>query len=173
MPCGLEAEATLEGLLALYDDQVTDVYAFVFRRCGDQTLAEDTTQEVFLAVADRFRATGEVPSPAWLYRVARSRLIDHWRREARRVRKFRLIGAADADGCETDPAEQVASAQRLKAALDRLPADHRAVLMLRYLEDLTVNEIAETIGRSRRATESLLVRARHGLEVSYGGDDGE
>lgn len=166
-------QVTIEDLLVLYDGQVRDVHAFLLRRCGDVSLAEDLTQEVFVAAATRFRDAGEVPRPAWLYHTARSRLIDHWRRRARRDRKLRLVGASDRDDQRPDPADRVVSAERLDAALAELSEDHRAVLVLRYLDDLPVREVAESLGRSVRATESLLVRARRNLEAEYGRHDGE
>ena len=57
----VDAGASDDGLLALYDAQVGDVYAFVLRRCGDVELAEDMAQEAFVAAACRFRDTAEVP----------------------------------------------------------------------------------------------------------------
>lgn len=169
----VDAEASDDGLLALYDAQVADVYAFVLRRCGDVELAEDMTQEAFVAAAGRFRDTAKVPSSAWLYQVARSRLIDHWRREARKFRKFRLVSTGDIDRTAADPADGVVSGRRVMAALDNLPAHQRTVLVLRYLDDYPVGQVAETLGRSVSATESLLARARRNLEVNYGERDGD
>jgi RNA polymerase sigma-70 factor (ECF subfamily) len=160
-------------LLALYDAQVGDVFAFVLRRCGDIELAEDLTQESFVEAARRFRDTGEVPAPAWLYQVTRSRLIDHWRREARRKSKLRLLSAGQADEAAADPADSVVSGRRVMAALDELPANQRTVLVLRYLEGYSVGQIGETLGRSTKATESLLARARQNLDHKYQEQDGE
>ena len=51
----VDAGASVDGLLALYDEQVDDVYGFVLRRCGDVELAEDIGPEAFVAAACRFR----------------------------------------------------------------------------------------------------------------------
>ena len=170
----VEVEAGDGALLALYDAHVADVYGFVLRRCGRIELAEDLTQEVFVAAATRFRDMAEVPSPAWLYRVARSRLIDRWRREARGATKLRLVGAQEGSrAVGGDPAERVAAGERLVSVLDTLPASQRAVLILRYFDDYTVSQIAEELGRSVRATESLLARARRSFESEYGEVDGD
>jgi RNA polymerase sigma-70 factor (ECF subfamily) len=114
-----------------------------------------------------------VPAPAWLYQVSRSRLIDHWRREARRVRKLRLLTAGQADEVVADPADSVVSGQRVMAALDQLPASQRAVLVLRYLEGHSVGQIGETLGRSAKASESLLARARQNFDDKYQEQDGD
>lgn len=157
--------AAAASLLALYDTHFDAVYGFLVKRCGSVELAEDFVQEVFVAAAQRAN-DGEVPAPAWLYSVARSRLVDHWRREARRERKLRVVGARSGLDHE-DIAETVVSGERVLAALSSVPTDQRAALSMRYLDGRSVKEIAETIGRSVRATESLLVRARHNLERAY------
>jgi RNA polymerase sigma-70 factor (ECF subfamily) len=169
----VEAVADDDELLALYDAQVGDVFAFLLRRCGDIELAEDLTQETFVAAARLFRDTSEAPAPAWLYQVARSRLIDHWRREARRARKLRLLGSGQAEEVAADPANSVVSGRRVMAALDELPNDQRAVLVLRYLEGHSVSQIGESLGRSTKAAESILARARQNFGRSYEEQDGE
>jgi RNA polymerase sigma-70 factor (ECF subfamily) len=56
----------------------------------------------------------------------------------------------------------------VEAALSKLPGEQRIVLVLRYLDRLPVREIATTIGRSEKATESLLSRAREAFRKAYG-----
>lgn len=164
----VDAAASVDGLLALHDAQAADVYGFILRRCGDVELAEDLTQDTFVTAARHVRNTAEVPSPAWLYQVARSRLVDHWRRETRKVRKLRLVSAGRRDQAAADPADGVVSAQRVMAALDGLPASQRAALVLRYLDGYSVRQVADTLGRTTKAIESLLARARQNFELSYG-----
>ena len=171
---GIDAEASLAGLTALYNDQVVQVYGFVFRRCGgDVGLAEDITQETFVAAARHFRQEIDVPSPSWLYQVARSRLIDHWRAEARKERKMRLVSGGQSNEPSSDPAEGIVSGGRVMAALGELPTNQRAALVLRYLDGYSTKDVARMLKRSVKATESLLARARQNLESTYRGQDGE
>lgn len=171
---GIDAEASLAGLTALYNHQVVAVYGFVFRRCGgDVALAEDITQDTFVAAARHFRLNADVPSPAWLYQVARSRLIDHWRAAARKERKVRLVTGGRSEEPASDPAEAIVSGRRVVAALGELPATQHAALVLRYLEGYSTKEVATTLNRSVKATESLLARARRNLESIYREQDGE
>jgi RNA polymerase sigma-70 factor (ECF subfamily) len=150
------------------------VYGFVFRRCGgDVGLAEDLTQETFVAAARHFRQAADVPSPAWLYQVARSRLIDHWRAEARKERKMRLVARDRNDEPSSDPAEGIVSGDRVMAALGELPTNQHAALVLRYLDGYSNKDVARTLKRSVKATESLLARARQNLESTYREQDGE
>ena len=162
-------EDSLEGLIVLYDLEVGNVYNFVLRRCGaDIALAEDITQETFLTAARHFRLTADVPNSAWLYQVARRRLVDHWRSEARRDRKFRLISGGRPDANTSfDPAAEIVSDYQIQQALSDLPAFQQAAFVLRYLDGYSTADVAETIGRSLKATESLLARARQNLASTY------
>lgn len=165
--------ATQEDLVAFYDARVQEVYGYLLRRCGSVSLAEDLTQEVFVGAAKHFRHNAQLPAPGWLFHSARSRLIDHWRRRARAKRKLRLVGQARGDEREKDHADRVASAQLLSESLSRLPEHYQAVLILRYFDDLPVDRIAVSLGKSVRATESLLVRARRHLESELRGLPGD
>jgi RNA polymerase sigma-70 factor (ECF subfamily) len=170
----IDAETSLNGLTSLYEGQVVAVYGFVFRRCGgDVGLAEDITQEVFVGAARHVRIAAEVPSPAWLYQVARSRLIDHWRAEARKEHKLRLFSGGRLDGPTSDPAEATVSGHRVVTALGELPATQAAALVLRYVEGYSTKDVAANLNRSVKATESLLARARQNLESVYREHPGE
>ena len=64
------------GFVALYERTVTDVYSYLASRVGDRGVAEDLTQDVFVAGARRV-ASGDVVDLAWLIGVARHKLVDH------------------------------------------------------------------------------------------------
>jgi RNA polymerase sigma-70 factor (ECF subfamily) len=104
----------------------------------------------------------------WLIGVARHKLADHWRAAARDRARVAAVEneQALAPGRE-DPWE--GSLDRLLAAqtLQQLAPQHRLVLTLRYVDDLPVAEVAETIGRSVHATEGVLVRARSSFRRHY------
>src|SRR5215510_9821029 len=83
-------------LCVLYDRALPEVYGYLVKRCGSSPVAEDLTSETFMAAVDAVRR-GRVPdlTEAWLIAVARHKLVDHWRREAREESKLAL--AADDD----------------------------------------------------------------------------
>ena len=162
----VRGEADLRDLLVLVDAELANVFAFVLRRCGDRELAEDLTSDVVLRAVRETKRTGVVVSPAWLTTVARNRLVDHWRSATREERRLRLAWS------DRDPDEWVDDGAPLDPELVNevmrgLRPDHQAVLSLRYLDDLSVPEVAEALGRSVHATESLLVRARRAFRTSY------
>lgn len=153
------------GLLALYDDALPQVYGYLRSRCGAQPLAEDLTAETFLAAVDAARRLDPPPmDTAWLIGVARHKLVDHWRRAAREEGGLRAIGESPV---VDDPWEEQLDAMQARATLDRLGAHHRAVLTLRYLDDLPVPQVAALVGRTLHATEALLVRARAAFRRAY------
>ena len=155
-------------LASMYDAQVRDVFGFVYRRCGDRSLAEEITQEVFVRLARYHNEHDRLPPAAWLYQVARNCLIDSWRSQAMRERRLALVHS-DARRDAPDPADEVVSGDQVLAALGQLPASQRAVLVLRYVDGLPVAEVAAGIGKSVKATESLLARARRRLLSSFEG----
>lgn len=156
-------------LLALYDAALPQVYGYLFKRCGRVALAEDLTAEVFLAAVDAVRR--ERPptlSTAWLIGVARHKLADHWRRQARDDR--RLEALADLEPTSSDPWEVHLDAVRARDTLAKLAPHHRGALILRYLDDLPVPEVAKLLGRTVHSTEGLLVRARSAFRRAYAGE---
>jgi len=153
-------------LLAMYDDALPSVYGYFVRRCADRATAEDLTSETFLAAMDAARKESPPPMTLpWLIGVARHKLADHYRRRHDRMN----VPMADLPEA-VEPLDQWdAELDRMVAerVLARLPEQHRTVLSLRYLDDCSVPECAELIGRTVHATEALLVRARRAFKTEY------
>ena len=154
-----------DDLLALYDRALPQVYGYLLRRCGGRALAEDLTAETFLAAVDALRRP-EAPCVdlPWLIGTARHKLVDHWRRIARDERNLRAV---ERPAAVEDPWDATLDALAARAALARLGPHHQAALTLRYLDDLTVPQVAAALGRTLRATEALLVRARAAFRSVY------
>jgi RNA polymerase sigma-70 factor, ECF subfamily len=156
-------------LLALYDRTLPQVYGYLVARVHHQPLAEDLTAETFLAAVEALeRRPEQQVSAGWLITVARNKLVDHWRRQAREERSRHLTAAEDAAPDATERAvEERFERARARAVLGELGAHHRAALTLRYVDGLSVPEVAEHLGRTVHATEALLVRARNAFRVRY------
>jgi RNA polymerase sigma-70 factor (ECF subfamily) len=162
-----------QALLQIYDGALPRVYGYLLRRCGRREDAEELTSETFLAAADAVRRspprTLDVP---WLLGVARHKLADHWRRQAREERGLRL--AADPpDQQVDDPWDAWLDGVRAHQTLADLAAQHRLALTLRYVDDLPVAQVAHLLDRTVGATEVLLVRARVAFRERYTATDGE
>lgn len=161
----ISAAAAFQGL---YERTFDEVYAYLFHRCGGlQSMAEDLTQETYLAAVAAFRSgDGENVSLPWLITVARNKLVDHYRRREREERRLSLIVN---DHASRDAAELNGRIprERALAALAAVPAEQRAALVLKYLDDLPVSEVAALLGKSVHATESLLARGRRTLKRRF------
>jgi RNA polymerase sigma-70 factor (ECF subfamily) len=158
-------------LLEIYDHAVGEVFAYLRARCDGRALAEDLTADTFLAAVGQIRREAvDTVTIAWLIGIARHKLIDEWRRSARRPRPRVLDGdAADDDHVVDgdDVWDAVIEQQLVGGVLAELGPHHRSALTLRYLDGLSVPEVAEHLGRTVEATEALLVRARRRFRTAY------
>lgn len=159
-------QADLLALLAVLDAELGNVFAYILRRCGDRAVAEDLASDVVLRAVRETKRTGVVVTPAWLTTVARNRLVDHWRSVARESNRLRLAWS-NPDGDEWADEGRPLEPEVVNQVMRGLPARYQAALSLRYLDDLSVPEVAAALGRSVHATESLLVRARRAFRLSY------
>jgi RNA polymerase sigma-70 factor (ECF subfamily) len=144
--------ATPDALAAFYDASIGAAYRYAAKLTGNRASAEDLVQDAYLALvgAARRRAVSDV-SVAWLTTTIRNRHIDRLRRGGREAVRLRLVGVTD---------EAVSVDELPGSVVDVLPARERAALVLRYVDDLSVPEVARQLGMSVHATESLLARAR-------------
>ena len=160
----MNVQATSGHFLDLYQHAFRDVYSYVASRLTDRGAAEDVTQEVFIAGARHVARGGDV-DVAWLKTVARNKIIDHWRAQAREDRKLAL--AYTAESSPVVDGSQPADAERVTQVLADLNPTYRAALVLRHLDGLSVAEVAEILERSVEATEQVLSRARAAFRSAY------
>ena len=150
-----------------YDHAAPEVFRYLARALlGDRAAAEDVTQETFAAVVIAARTgRAEALTMPWVMGVARHKLVDHYRRAARDERRLALAWAQSMDSVELEVVDSADPAQVLEM-MCRLSPEHRLVLVLKYVDELAVQEIATTLHRSLHATNSLLSRARRALAAS-------
>jgi len=133
------------------------VYSLALRMLSDPQQAEDLAQEVFLRLYRNLSSVGSVAHLSfWLRKVTLNGAIDRLRRE-RRYQAVPLEQAEDISGdtADTDPLLE----RRLRSLLRQLAPAPRAVLLLRYQEDLDPTEIARTLGMSINTVKSHLKRS--------------
>ena len=158
-------------VLSVYDRALPEVYGYLMYRVGDKGVAEDLTSETFLAAITAARAgQAERVSVPWLIGVARHKLVDHWRRRAREERALSLLSDPET---EVVAWEEPLELDRAMEVLRDLAEHHRTPLALRYVDELSVPEVAALIGRTVHATEALLIRAKAAFRRMYeeGGGD--
>jgi RNA polymerase sigma-70 factor (ECF subfamily) len=148
-----------------YDDALPKIYGYFLHRCGGSVpVAEDLTSETFLAAVRELRRGKRIDAPMpWIYGIARHKLIDHFRAEARRVRPLAEGTAPD----DPEPDFTDAADNRVAAALAVVAATQRAALVLCYVDGLSAGEAAAALGRSVAAVHSLLERGRASFKRAY------
>ena len=150
-------------LSELYDRYEAKIYNYIYRRCGEQALAEDLTAQVFLKMLESIRDNKSWHSSfsGWLYRIAHNLVIDHYRRRDRQP----SVNIDDAPPTASDLEDPVETAQmntdaeRLRAAIGRLTDEQSEVVSLRFLEGYSIAEVAAMVGRSEGAIKALQYRA--------------
>ena len=128
---------------------------------GSADAAEDVLQDVWLDVV---RGVGRLADPGafptWVYRIARNRAARLLRRRRPEVRPLTDLDPAD----DADTGDFAAEdAERIHAALNDLPAEHREVLVLRFLEEMSYEEIARVVGGPLGTVRSRLHYAKRAL----------
>jgi RNA polymerase sigma-70 factor (ECF subfamily) len=156
----------------LYENNFERVYAYVVRRIGDRAETEDLTSEVFhhaLANLRRFEWRG-IPFAAWLFRIAANLISDRWQRRSREnvADGPEQIESAAAKGVEFEEVERRATLFRL---VDTLPAEQRRVVVLRFVEQKSIKEVAREIRKTEGAVKQLQFRALSSLRAHMEGAD--
>jgi RNA polymerase sigma-70 factor, ECF subfamily len=167
------AEAVLDAsppsFTAFYDRALPGVYGYFLYRCGGSAaVAEDLTQETFLAAVIELKKGKRVRRPsAWLYGIARHKLLDYYRLEQRT--KQQLASASELEDVDEEPftPDDSDARERATAALASVAASQRAALVLCYVDGYSVPEAARLLGRSTEAVDSLLARGRQMFKRAY------
>ncbi len=142
------------------------VYGYIRRRLIPHTeFVDDLVQEVFLAAwenLEKFRGDSSLRS--WLLGIARHKVEDHYRKS---LREFPVSSDEEGPACEPVDAfsieqaiEQQQAAHKTREILAALPQAYSVVLLWRYWEKRSLSEIAEGTGKTEKAVERLLARAR-------------
>ena len=161
-------------LCSLFDTYYPKVYNYGLIQLQETHAAEDLASDVMLKVLEsipKYRSRG-VPLSAWVFRIARNRIVDIRRRGSRR----REVGLTDTfvDCSSTAPHSAVETALdygQVSLALSHLTQVQEQVIVLRFLKDLDVATVAKILGRSESAVKSLQFRALTTLRRILQGSD--
>jgi len=154
----------------LYEVNFERVYAYAIRRVRDRAEAEDVTAEVFhqaLANLKRFEWRG-IPFAAWLFRIAANLISDRWQRSGREIADEEKIDAAQVSPAEIEEVERRATLFKL---VDTLPAEQKNVVVLRFVEQKSIKEVAREIRKTEGAVKQLQFRALSNLRARLEGAD--
>jgi RNA polymerase sigma-70 factor, ECF subfamily len=142
----------------LYDRYVQPVYRYIYSRVGVSHEAEDITSQTFMAAYEalgRYSERGQFP--AWLFRIAKSKLNDHFRRSRREVgldAAGEVLEREDSLGALIRAEELT----RIRSLIGHLNEDEQELIRLRYVADLSFAEIAGLLGRREDAVKKSVYR---------------
>lgn len=160
----------------MYRVYVDRIYSLVYNQVGrDEAAAQDIVQETFLAAlhsAKSFRGRSKVYT--WLCSIAYHKVFDFYRRQAREQRRnnpsvdIDSVASSDNLGAPIGGSQSATDAadnrSLIESAMSTLPHDYRQVLMLKYVEEMSVLEMSRIMKRSQKSIEGLLSRARKALQ---------
>jgi RNA polymerase sigma-70 factor (ECF subfamily) len=156
-----------EAFGSVFDRHFDDVYGYVaWRLAPDLASAQDVVQEVFLAALaawDSYRGDGSVL--AWLRAIARRKVADHFGRRGAANQHEDLDALSETLVFDHDDPEQ--RTLLLAEAMRRLPPESVELLEEKYLEGLSLRQMAERHARTEKAVESALSRAREMLRDKF------
>jgi RNA polymerase sigma-70 factor (ECF subfamily) len=142
------------------------LYVYVFELVHDEQASLDLVQETFINAA-RYLSTLRKDSQfgSWLFGIAHQKIIQRWRKIGREPRSFEELPGHAIEG-EPAPDELLIRQEdesRFMALLNQLPPAHRSVLLLHYLEEFSLEQIAQVTGTSIGTVKSRLHYARKAL----------
>lgn len=150
-----------EAIGELYQRHVDAIYRYIWARVRETPVAEDLTGSVFLRALEAlptYESSGK-PFLAWLYRIAYARVVDYWRQQERRT-EVPLLETLAARGPQPDEVlEAEADWERAMKLVAHLTDDQQDVLILRFIGEMSLAEVAETLGKTLGATKALQHRA--------------
>jgi RNA polymerase sigma-70 factor (ECF subfamily) len=155
--------------LELVREYQTPILNYIYRLVGDRELAEDLTQDAFVkayGALERLELEDDaaVRRRAWLYRIAHNLATDHLRRKARIAwlpLDLRFVASGGS------PEHRVVAADPVRRALARVSSEHREVLILFGVNELSAAEVGEILGISEAAARKRRQRARAAFIEAY------
>lgn len=165
-------QGSREAVATLYRIHVKTLYRYIACRVPSTSDAEDLTAEVFVRMVEGlpgYEITG-APFVAWLYRIAASRISDFYRSKANRPGEELHENFADDESSFEETLVEQQDVASLRRALQQLPDEHQTILILRFVERKSHEEVAMLLGRSVTAVKSAQHRALTRLSELLGSD---
>ena len=165
---------------SMFDRYFPRLYRYAVARLGDEESARDVVQQTFCRAIERLDSyRGEAALYSWICRICHNCLVDHCRklnRDAERLMHIEdslevraVLEALTADAADNPEtrARQRDLGRLVQSVLDYLPGHYGDVLEWKYVEGLSVKEIAARMKTGPKAVESLLTRARHSFREAF------
>ena len=147
----------------IYDQYADKIYAYIYHRVGQAELAEDLTGQVFMRMLEAIHSgqAWRTSFSGWLYRIAHNLVIDQYRQRSRAT-FVDIDEVPPISETDSEPSRSVQASmdrESLQAALSQLTEDQAQVITLRFLEELSIAEVATIMERNEGAIKALQYRA--------------
>lgn len=155
-----------EAVGQLYDTFLDAVYRFVYFRVGSREDAEDVTEAVFISIFTHIKDYKNDGSPfeAWLYKIARNKIIDHYRSRKPKVPLEAIADLPDGKNVEHE-VEVKLTKEYIMDCVRRLPDTYQEIIILKYIEEKTNEEIGELLDKPLAHVRVLQSRALQKLRT--------
>lgn len=149
--------------IKLYDENVAAIFRYIFLRVNSKEVAQDLTSDVFLRGWQYMTAgNSEVRNhKSFFYKIAKNLITDFYRRKSRTEVSLEEI-TIQIPNLKDDPAQETnlgLELEPIKKALAEIKDDYAEIIIWHYLDELTIMEIAEILGKSEGAVRVILSRA--------------
>lgn len=149
----------------LYDHYQPRIYRFIYLKVSQKEDAEDLTHQVFLSALRKINEYEErgLPFSGWLYRIARNEVIDFYRKRKLKV-SLEEVNNTDSnlinlDQELNDKIDLKIQIENVKKAILKLKADYQDIIIMRFVDDLSIKEIAQVLQKSEGAVKLMQHRA--------------
>lgn len=160
-----------EAFIRVYDKNVKEINRFVYFKIGHREEANDLTSMIFLKawhhIQDKTLEDAKTLR-ALLYKIARNAIVDYYRDTGNKVmvsldNEDKKIEVIDKSSSPDDKLDQAADLELIRRKLPFLKEEYREMIILKFINDLTLNEIAEISGKSKGNVRVLIHRALNAL----------
>ncbi len=159
----------------IYESYFSHIYRYIYFRVQSKAVAEDITQTVFLKVFEKLSSYREKSRPplAYLFTVARNKVIDYWRKNKQTVQdpEKDLSKIPETVDSAAEIISRTIAMEKISAALENIPGDQRDVIIFKYLNQLSYPEIAKLLKKKEAAIRKLASRGLNSLREYFKGID--
>lgn len=155
----------------LYRRYASKVFAKCISMLGDEGLARDATQDIFIKILlNLSKFTEQSSFSTWVYSITYNYCIDLIRKK----KKIPMLYTEDVGKMSKETEVEIPDSvllemkqERLGKVLDRLPPGDKAILMMKYIDDLQIKDIGDVLGKTESAIKMQIMRAKHKAQVIY------
>jgi RNA polymerase sigma-70 factor (ECF subfamily) len=174
---GRQGSSGAEAVGEIYDRYHERIFRYLWARVSEKQLAEDLTAEVFMRMIThlhQYRTPAtlapEAPFQTWLYRIAHNLLVDHYRNKSRRQEQSleQVEHLAEEHGDVAKIVEQRLRFEQVQTALQQISPEHQDVLILRFMIGLSLQEVAQVLGKTLAVVKITQHRGLEKLRVALG-----